>query len=104
VPFQATASERDRIVRTFQQTLAETGMRVPMATTNLFTHPVFKDGRVHEQRSAGARVRVAEDDALDRLGAELGAQVYVFWGGREGTETDACRDPRIAWQRACATR
>jgi len=99
VPFQATASERDRIVRTFQQTLAETGMRVPMATTNLFTHPVFKDGAFTSNDPKVRAFALQKTMRSIDLGAELGAQVYVFWGGREGTETDACRDPRIAWQR-----
>jgi xylose isomerase len=93
VPIDATPSERDRIVREFKQALAETGLAVPMATTNLFTDPSFKDGAF---TSNDARVR---DYALQKtmraidLGVELGARVYVFWGGREGTETDASKSP-----------
>lgn len=99
VPIDATPSERDLIVREFKRALAETGLAVPMATTNLFTDPAFKDGAF---TSNDASVR---DYALQKtmraidLGAELGAGVYVFWGGREGTETDACRNPLDALKR-----
>lgn len=99
VPIDATPSERDRIVGEFKQALAETGLSVPMATTNLFTDPAFKDGAF---TSNDANVR---DYALQKtmrgidLGVELGASVYVFWGGREGTETDACRNPLDALKR-----
>jgi xylose isomerase len=94
VPFGASATERDRIVGEFKRALADAGMVVPMATTNLFSHPVFKDGAF---TANDARVRAfalrKTMDAID-LGVELGATTYVFWGGREGTEADACRDPR----------
>jgi xylose isomerase len=99
VPIDATSAERDRIVREFKQALASTGLTVPMATTNLFTDPAFKDGAF---TSNDARVR---DYALQKtmraidLGVELGAGVYVFWGGREGVETDACRSPLDAVKR-----
>ncbi len=89
VPIDASASERDRIVGTFKGTLADTGLKITMATTNLFTDPVFKDGAF---TSADARVRAFALQKTMRamdLGAELGAPVYVFWGGREGAEVDA---------------
>jgi xylose isomerase len=99
VPFGASASERDRIVAGFQAALRECGLVVPMATTNLFSHPCFKDGAF---TADDPRVRAfalqKSLDAID-LGAELGAKVYVFWGGREGSEADACRDPRVAIRR-----
>jgi len=99
VPFGATARERDRIVGAFKAALESSGMVVPMATTNLFSHPCFKDGAF---TSDDPRVRALalrkSMDAID-LGAELGAKVYVFWGGREGSEADACRDPRVAMGR-----
>src|SRR6184192_1805343 len=93
VPRDATPSERDRIVREFKQALADTGMRVPMATTNLFSDPVFRDGAF---TSNDARVRAYALQKTMRaidLAVELGATTYVLWGGREGTETDACRRP-----------
>jgi xylose isomerase len=96
VPRDATAVERDRIVRGFRAALEESGVRVPMATTNLFTDPAFRDGAF---TSNDPRVRAYALQKTMRsmdLGAELGAEVYVFWGGREGTETNAAKDPRDA--------
>ena len=96
VPRDATASERDRIVWEFKEALQATGMRVPMATTNLFSDPVFRDGAF---TSHDARVRayaVQKTMAAIDLGVELGAETYVFWGGREGVETNAGKDPRAA--------
>src|SRR6266566_647751 len=101
VPRDATPSERDRIVREFKQALADTAMRVPMATTNLFSDPVFRDGAF---TSNDARVRAyalqKTMGAMD-LAVELGATMYVCWGGREGVETNAAKDPRAAlgWYR-----
>ncbi len=96
VPFGASAAQRDTIVREFKGALEDNGMVVPMATTNLFSHPVFKDGSFSSNdpkvRAFALRKTM---DAID-LGVELGAKIYVFWGGREGTEADACRDPRAA--------
>ncbi len=99
VPFDASASERDRIVGEFKKALAATGMKVPMATTNLFTHPVFRDGAF---TSNDARVRAFALQKTMRsidLGVELGAKVYVFWGGREGVETNASKSPQEAIKR-----
>jgi xylose isomerase len=96
VPFGASSSDRDRIVKEFQQTLRDTGMVVPMATTNLFTHPVFKDGAFTANDPRVRAFALQKTMAAIDLGAQLGAKVYVFWRGREGTEADACRDPRSA--------
>jgi xylose isomerase len=100
VPIDATPAERDRIVRDFKAALKETGLVVPMATTNLFYDPAFKDGAF---TSNDARVRAyalqKTMNAID-LGVELGAKIYVFWGGREGTETDASKDPVTAIKRS----
>ncbi|MEX2534831.1 MAG: xylose isomerase [Trueperaceae bacterium] len=88
VPAGSSTAERDRIVREFKQALGDNGMVVPMATTNLFGDPVFKDGAF---TSADARVRAYALQKTMRamdLGAELGAKTYVFWGGREGSEVD----------------
>jgi len=99
VPIDATSAERDRIVKDFKKALKETGLVVPMATTNLFTDPAFKDGAF---TSNDARVRAYSLQktmkAMD-LGVEMGAKIYVFWGGREGTETDASKDPLTAIKR-----
>ena len=101
VPIDATSAERDQILKDFKQALADTGLVVPMATTNLFTDPVFKDGAF---TSSDPNVRLYALQKTMRsmdLGAELGAQIYVFWGGREGAEVDAAKDPREAlkWNR-----
>jgi xylose isomerase len=99
VPIDATAAERDRIVREFRRALDEHGMVVPMATTNLFTDPVFKDGAF---TSHDGRVRAYALQKTMRamdLGVELGARTYVFWGGREGAEVDAAKDPVEAIKR-----
>ncbi len=99
VPFGAPAATRDAIVRDFKAALADHGMCVPMATTNLFGHPIFKDGAfsANDPKVRAFALRKTMD-AID-LGVELGAKIYVFWGGREGVEADACRDPRVAIQR-----
>ncbi len=99
VPIDATPAERDRIVKDFKKALKETGLVVPMATTNLFFDPAFKDGAF---TSNDPRVRAyalqKTMNAMD-LGVELGARIYVFWGGREGTESDATKDPVTAIKR-----
>jgi xylose isomerase len=99
VPIDATPAEQTRIVKDFKKALKETGLVVPMATTNLFFDPAFKDGAF---TSNDPRVRAyalqKTMNAMD-LGVELGAKIYVFWGGREGTETDASKDPLTAIKR-----
>src|SRR5579859_21096 len=99
VPIDATPDERDQIVRDFKAALAATGLVVPMATTNLFSDPAFKDGAF---TSHDARVRayaLQKTMAAIDLGVELGARVYVFWGGREGSDTDAGKNPLDAGKR-----
>ena len=101
VPADASTGERDRIVREFKSALSATGLKVPMATTNLFSDPVFRDGAF---TSNDARVRayaLQKSMAAIDLGVELGAETYVLWGGREGTDTNAGKDPRAAlgWYR-----
>src|SRR5437773_1040584 len=96
VPFDATPQERDRIVREFKRALADAGLVVPMATTNLFTHPVFRDGAFTSSDAAVRAFALQKTMRAIDLGAELGATTYVFWGGREGAETEAYRDGREA--------
>ena len=99
VPIEAPAAERDRIVKEFQSACQRHGIVVPMATVNLFYDPVFRDGAF---TSNDARVRAYAVQKTMRamdLGAELGAKIFVLWGGREGTETDACRRPDEAVKR-----
>src|SRR5690554_5899949 len=93
VPIDATPAERDRIVCEFCDALEATGLVVPMATTNLFTDPAFKDGAfTSNDPKVRAYALQKTMQAMD-LGVELGAKVYVFWGGREGVESDATKDP-----------
>ncbi len=100
VPIDATPAERDRIVRDFKAALSETGIVVPMATTNLFTDPAFKDGAfTANDPKVRAYALQKTLNAID-LGVELGAKIYVFWGGREGTETDAAKNPIEAIKRS----
>ena len=93
VPFDATNAERDQIVGKFKQALAETGLVVPMATTNLFSHPVFRDGAFTANDPKVRRFALQKTMRAIDLGVELGAKVYVFWGGREGVESDATKNP-----------
>jgi xylose isomerase len=99
VPADASASERDRIVRDFRAALTETGLRVPMATTNLFSDPVFADGAFTSHDPAVRRYAIGKTMRAMDLGVELGAETYVFWGGREGAEVDAAKDPIEAIKR-----
>lgn len=93
VPIDATASERDAIVREFRQALDDTGIVVPMATTNLFSDPTFKDGAFTSNDPAVRAYALQKTMQAIDLGVELGATTYVFWGGREGTETDVTKNP-----------
>jgi xylose isomerase len=93
VPIDATPAEATHVKEEFSKALKRTKLKVAMATTNLFGDPVFKDGAF---TSNDAEVRAYAIHKTMRgmdLGAEFGAKIYVFWGGREGTETDAAKDP-----------
>src|ERR1041385_4933393 len=103
VPADASAGERDRIVREFQQALAATGMKVPMATTNLFSDPVFRDGAFTSNDSRVRSYALQKTMRAIDLGVELGAGIYVFWGGREGVETNAAKSPQAAVKWSSAT-
>ena len=100
IPIDATPSERDAILKEFRQALADTGVVVPMATTDLFREPIFKDGAFTSNDSKVRAYALQKTmNAID-LGVELGAKIYVFWGGREGTETDATKDPITSIKRS----
>jgi xylose isomerase len=101
IPRDASTGDRDRIVREFKAALAQSGVRVPMATTNLFGDPVFRDGAfTSNDRQVRTYALQKTMQSID-LGVELGAATYVFWGGREGVETNAAKDPQeaIKWFR-----
>lgn len=93
IPFDASASQRDEILRDVKKCIADCGIKPTMATTNLFFHPVFKDGAF---TSTDPAVRLFATQKVMRcidIAAELGTEVFVFWGGREGVEVDASKDP-----------
>jgi xylose isomerase len=91
VPIDASAAERDRIVREFKKACDDTGLVVPMATVNLFFDPAFRDGAFTANDPAVRAYALQKTLRAMDIGAELGAKIFVLWGGREGTETDACR-------------
>jgi xylose isomerase len=99
VPFDATPAERDQFVRDFREALANTGLVVPMATTNLFGHPVFKDGAFTSNDPKVRKFALQKTMQAIDLGVELGAKIHVFWGGREGIESDATKDPALGLKR-----
>ena len=101
VPRDASSAERDRIVREFKDALSKSGVKVPMATTNLFGDPVFRDGAFTSNDRQVRTYALQKTMRSIDLGVELGATTYVFWGGREGVETNAAKDPQesIRWFR-----
>jgi xylose isomerase len=99
IPIDATPAEAEAIKKDFRKALADTGLVVPMATTNLFGDPIFKDGAFTANDPKVRAYAIQKTmNAID-LGTEFGAQVYVFWGGREGVETDASKNPVEAIKR-----
>ncbi|MBO2448863.1 xylose isomerase [Actinomadura barringtoniae] len=97
--FEATAAERDERIGAFRKALEETGLAVTTATTNLFSHPIFKDGAFTSNDRDVRRFALRKVmDNID-LAAELGAKVYVCWGGREGAESGGSKDIRVALDR-----
>jgi xylose isomerase len=99
VPFGSDDTERDRHIARFRAAIDETGLVVPMATTNLFTHPVFKDGGFTSNDRSVRRFALRKVLRNIDLAAELGAKTYVMWGGREGSESDGAKDVRAALDR-----
>jgi xylose isomerase len=99
IPYGSSPAERDSIVGRFAAALQETGLRVGMATTNLFGHPAFKDGAFTSNDRRVRRAAIGKAMRALDLGAELDAEVFVFWGGREGTEVGLAKDPCDALDR-----
>ncbi len=91
IPIDATPAEAETIKKDFRKALADTGLVVPMATTNLFYDPVFKDGAFTSNDPKVRAYAIQKTLRAIDLGVEFGAKVYVFWGGREGTETDSSK-------------
>ncbi|MEU6641568.1 xylose isomerase [Saccharomonospora sp. NPDC046836] len=99
IPFGSTDSVREERIKAFRAALDGTGLVVPMATTNLFSHPVFKEGALTNNDRDIRRYALRKVMRNIDLAAELGASTYVLWGGREGSETDAAKDVRAALDR-----
>ncbi len=99
IPFGSNEADRATTIERFKGALAQTGLSVPMMTTNLFTHPVFKDGAFTSNDRSVRRYALRKVMRNLDLAAELGATTYVFWGGREGSETEAGKDVRAALDR-----
>lgn len=99
IPFGSTESEREGIVKRFRQAVDAAGLVVPMATTNLFTHPVFKDGGFTSNDRDVRRFALRKVIRNIDLAVELGAETYVAWGGREGAESGGAKDIRLALDR-----
>jgi len=91
VPIDTKFAERDRIVRAFQKACDKNNIVVPMATVNLFYPPIFRDGAFTSNDPEVRAYALQKTLRAMDLGAELGAKIFVLWGGREGVETDACR-------------
>jgi xylose isomerase len=99
IPFGSDDAARRGHIDRFKKALAETGMQVPMATTNLFSHPVFKDGAFTSNDRDIRRYALRKAMRNIELAVELGAHTYVCWGGREGAESDAAKDAYVAHER-----
>ena len=99
IPFGSDDASRRGHIDRFKKALAETGMQVPMATTNLFSHPVFKDGAFTSNDRDIRRYSLRKAMRNIELAVELGAHTYVCWGGREGAESDAAKDAYVAHER-----
>jgi len=99
IPIDATPAEAETIKREFRKALETTGLKVPMATTNLFSDPAFKDGAFTSNDPKVRAYALQKTMRAIDLGVEFGAKIYVFWGGREGTESDATKNPSLAIQR-----
>jgi len=91
IPIDATPAEAEAIKKDFRKALNDTGLVVPMATTNLFGDPIFKDGAFTSNDPKVRAYALQKTMKAIDLGVEFGAKTYVFWGGREGTETDSSK-------------
>ncbi len=99
IPIDATPAEAEAIKKSFRQALKDTGLVVPMATTNLFGDPIFRDGAFTSNDPKVRAYALQKTMRAMDLGVEFGAEIYVFWGGREGVETDSSKNPIDAIKR-----
>ena len=96
IPFGSNDADRDAHIARFKKALNETGMKIPMATTNLFSHPIFKDGALTSNDRDIRRFAIKKVMRNIDLAVDLGAEIYVCWGGREGAESDGAKDAYVA--------
>lgn len=99
IPIDATAAQSAAVIKDFKQGMKDNGLVCPMATTNLFSDPVFKDGAFTSNNPRVRAYAIQKTMKAMEYGAQLGAKIYVFWGGREGTESDATKSPVDAVKR-----
>lgn len=99
IPFGSSETDREGHIARFKKALEETGMKIPMATTNLFSHPIFKDGALTSNDRDIRRFALKKVMRNIDLAVELGAEIYVAWGGREGAESDGAKDAYVALER-----
>lgn len=99
IPFGSNEADREAHITRFKKVLSDTGMKIPMATTNLFTHPIFKDGALTSNDRDIRRFALKKVMRNIDLAVELGAEIYVAWGGREGAESDGAKDAYVALER-----
>lgn len=98
-PFGCSEADRRAAIDALKRACEETGMTIPMITTNTFSHPVFKDGGVTSNARDVRRFTIRKILRNIDLAAELGAKTFVMWGGREGAEYDFSKDIRVALER-----
>lgn len=99
IPFGSNEADREAHIARFRKALSDTGMKIPMATTNLFSHPIFKDGALTSNDRDIRRFALKKVMRNIDLAVELGAEIYVAWGGREGAESDGAKDAYVALER-----
>jgi len=99
IPFGSNEADREFHIARFKKALSDTGMKIPMATTNLFSHPIFKDGALTSNDRDIRRFAIKKVMRNIDLAVDLGAEIYVCWGGREGAESDGAKDAYVALER-----
>jgi xylose isomerase len=99
IPIDATPQQADQLVKEFKKSLKDNGLVCPMATANLFTDPVFKDGAFTSNNSRVRAYAIQKTMRAMEYGNQLGAKMWVYWGGREGAESDATKSPVDAIKR-----
>ena len=97
--FGSDDATRQKQIDRLKTGLKDTGLIIPMVTTNLFSPPVFKDGGFTSNDRGVRRFAMRKAMRQLELGVELGAKTFVMWGGREGAEYDAAKDIRGALER-----